>query len=372
MRLYEFQAKALFRRYSIPVPGGSYFESLEDVRRHVNDIPVLGVVKAQVLTGGRDKAGGVRSYHSREEALKKAEDVLNLRIKGMEVKGLLFEEFIEAEREIYLGIALDRRVGMPVLFASVEGGVDIEEVPENRLFRREIPPMLGLREFMLREMGYFLSLPGKSGEEVSEIARRLYSLYTGTDAELVEINPLMVLENGEVVAADAKLTVDSDALFRHPELAGMEEEMTELERAAREKGIAFVQLEGDVGVIANGAGLTMATLDILSAEGITPGVFLDLGGTNDPAQIMTALRLMKRAKPSVILLNIFGGMTRCDTVAEGVIGVLENDGLNAPLVARIRGRNERKGREMLREAGITAVDTIEEAVKAVAALEQGR
>ena len=180
----------------------------------------------------------------------------------------------------------------------------------------------------------------------------------------------MVVQDGNVIAADAKLTLDSDALFRHPEFSDMEEEMTELEKAARDKGIAFVQLGGKVGVIANGAGLTMATLDILSAEGITPGIFLDLGGTDDPEQIMTALRLMKMAEPSIILLNIFGGMTRCDTVAKGVIGVLKGEGLDIPLVVRIRGRNEIIGRKMLKEAGITAVDTIEEAVRAVASFEK--
>jgi succinyl-CoA synthetase beta subunit len=266
---------------------------------------------------------------------------------------------------------VDREAGMPILMASADGGMEIESVRDERIFRDHINPLIGLQGYQLRNMLAVLGLEKGIGQKVSETATKLYSAFRLEDAELVEINPLVVTASGALVAGDAKAIIDDDSLFRHPEYKDVEQDITPLEKEAREKGISFVQLDGNIGVIANGAGLTMATLDALALTGGRGGTFLDLGGTDDPKKVMEAFRILKKAHPKVILMNIFGGITRCDTVAQGVHDVVKLEGAGAPVVARIKGWYEEKAREILKDAGMITASTMEEAAKIATGLSGG-
>ncbi|MBM4237133.1 MAG: ADP-forming succinate--CoA ligase subunit beta, partial [Euryarchaeota archaeon] len=317
MKLQEHRAKRLLESYGIRVPKGYVIRSEGEILRVTEPV----VLKAQVLSGGRGKAGGIRTASSLAEARLAAKDIFSLTIAGYRPKEILVESRVDIAREIYLSIVVDRSAGIPLLLLSSEGGVEIETVTEEKIGRWHIHPFLGIKDFMVREMIGRLGLDGGSKGEFDRLVRALWLLFYETDCELAEINPLVLTKEGEIIAADAKMTVNDDALWRHPELRDAEEELTPLEKEAREKDIAFVQLDGEIGVIANGAGLTMATLDNLSLHGGRGGVFLDLGGTDDPKKVEDALELMLKASPKVILLNIFGGMTRCDSVASGVLAV---------------------------------------------------
>ncbi|MFQ5907387.1 MAG: ADP-forming succinate--CoA ligase subunit beta [Thermoplasmata archaeon] len=361
MKFPEYRAKQVFRKYGIPIPEGVVVQSSEEVV----DPPLPAVVKAQVLAGGRMKAGGVRFAESLQEVQEAVEAILDLEIGGYAVSGVLLEERLPIDRELYLSVTIDRSARAPLLMASTEGGVDIEGVPDERIFRAVIPPLVGMQPYILRRLGRALRLEGKQARVLADIASALYRLFEGEDAELVEINPLVVATDGSLVAGDAKLLLEDNALYRHPEYTDVEQDLTPLEEEARGKGIAFVQLEGDIGVIANGAGLTMATMDVLHLNGGKPGVFLDLGGTDDAETVKEAFLLMMKARPRVIFLNIFGGITKSDTVAVGVIEALEEAKTDIPVVARIRGVNEERARELLREAGVTAHLNLDRAAQAL-------
>ncbi len=360
MKFYEYVAKEVFRRYGIPVPQGQVVSSLEDL----TSPPLPAAVKAQVLVGGRMKAGGIKFADTLDEARDAASQVLEMEIGGSRVKHVLLEERLDIDRELYLSVTLDRSARAPLLMASPDGGIDIEEVPEERILKCHIPPLVGIQPYVLRRLQRIMGLPKDLGESLTGIAKSLYRLFKGEDAELAEINPLVVTSDGRLVAGDAKLILEDNALYRHPEYKGMEQDVTPLEKEANEKGIAFIQLGGDIGVIANGAGLTMATMDVLHLQGGKPGVFLDLGGTDDPEKVKEAFLLMMKAKPRVILLNIFGGITKCDTVALGVKEASETVKGGPPIVARIRGVNEERARDILKAAGMTAVLDMERAAAA--------
>jgi succinyl-CoA synthetase beta subunit len=241
--------------------------------------------------------------------------------------------------------------------------MEIETVPDNKIGEWRIHPFIGIQTYQIREVCSYLRIGDARGWELSDLLRRLWSLFWENDCELVEINPLVQTQEGRLIAGDAKITINDDSLYRHKDLADMEEELTPLEKEAKDYGIAFVQLDGNIGVIANGAGLTMATLDNLALHGGKGGVFLDLGGTDDPKKAEQAFELMIKASPKVILLNIFGGMTKCDSVAEGVLAVKQRLGISIPVIARIRGMNEQWGREMLSSAGMIAVKDLDEACR---------
>lgn len=360
MKFYEYRAKEVFRAYGIAVPEGRVVQRVDEVQAP----PLPAAVKAQVLTGGRMKAGGVTFAETEEEARRAVGEILAMEIRGEAVRRVLLEERLDIDRELYLSLTLDRSARAPLLIASPDGGVDIEEVPEERILRAPVPPLLGLQPYVLRRLTKALELPRALHASVRETAEALYRLFKEEDAELAEINPLVVTRDGRLVAGDAKLVLEDNALYRHPAYQEMEQDLTPLEREARERGIAFVQLGGDIGVIANGAGLTMATMDALHLEGGAPGVFLDLGGTDDAEIVKDAFLLMLKAEPRVILLNIFGGITKCDTVAMGVREAAEVSERSIPIVARIRGVNEEAARELLREAGMTAVLDMDEAARA--------
>jgi succinyl-CoA synthetase beta subunit len=367
MNLMEYRAKELFREFGIPTPEG-YVAETPDAVKEV-DRPV--VVKAQVLTGGRGKAGGIQFAATTEEARAKALQVLGMSIKGHPVRRVLVEPRLDIAHELYVGFVVDRSVRAVRLLASSRGGMDIESVPKAELFSEPVDVERGLTEEQLGRMVAKMGLGGEVAPQVRDLTQRLWKLFSTKDATLVEINPLAVTRDGRVLAADAKLTIDDDALFRHPELGKPEGELTALEAKAKEKGIAFVQLDGNIGVIANGAGLTMATLDAITAEGGRGSVFLDLGGGDDLERMKSALRLSKETRPKVILLNIFGGITKCDTVAMAVRDVFVGEGIDVPVVARIRGRNEELARTILKDAGLIPAKSLQEAARMAVGLSKG-
>jgi len=359
MRLFEYVAKGVLARHGIPVPEGFVVTSANQIRR----IPGPVMVKAQVIVGGRGKAGGIKPADNLDEARKAASQILGMNINGHVAKEVLLEQRLDAAKELYLGITIDRSHRCLLVMASPNGGMDIEAVPEDKILMLPIDPLIGFQLYHGRKLAEFMGLEKDQAAQVEHICQRLYDLVVREDAELAEINPLVVTKDGRVVAGDAKVTIDSDALFRHPEFGKFEEDLTPLEKKAKSMDIAFVQLDGNIGVIANGAGLTMATLDSINVYGGKAGIFLDLGGTDDPEKVKKAVLLMLEANPKVILLNIFGGITKCDTVAKGVLEAMEGQARRVPIVARIKGVNEEEGREMLKDAGLVPASGLSEAAE---------
>jgi succinyl-CoA synthetase beta subunit len=375
VKLAEWRGKEIFRSYGVPLPKGAVARSPEEAgaafRR--GDVPLPCVIKAQVLSGGRGKGGAVRFATTEAEAVEATKAILALEFKGEQVREVLLEEKLPIAQELYLSLTLDRSRRLPLLMASAHGGVEIENVEDAAIARIWIHPFAGLTSYEKRAAAAALGLSGPQARSLDSVLERLWKIFMVEDAELVEINPLAVVGEG-VVALDAKVIIEDDAAFRHPQYAEIRDDRTELEEIAREKDIAFVQLDGNIGVIANGAGLTMATLDVLQQLGGRPGVFLDLGGTDDPRKVTEAFLLMARAKPAAVFLNIFGGVTRCDTVATGLVEAMKQVPANErfPLVARIRGNNEEEGIAILRQAGVTSLRDLKESVQAAVAAAGGR
>ena len=359
MKLYEYRAKVVLKKYGIPIPEGFVVSSVDQI----STIPGPVMVKAQVLIGGRGKAGGIKPAENADEARKVAKSILGMNIRGYVTKQVLVERRLDVAKELYLGITIDRSTRSLVLMASADGGMDIEAVPEDRILMLPIDPLIGYQPFMGRKVASFMRLRKEQATQLADICQRLCELVEKEDAELAEINPLVITKDGTVVAGDAKITIDSDAMFRHKEYGQIEPDLTPLEQKAKHLDIAFVQLDGNIGVIANGAGLTMATLDSINMYGGKAGVFLDLGGTDDPERVKDAVLLMTEAKPKVILLNIFGGITKCDTVAKGVLEAKVAKNIKTPIVARIKGVNEELGNEMLKNAGIIPARGLSEAAE---------
>jgi succinyl-CoA synthetase beta subunit len=364
VNLHEYRGKEIFERYGLRVPRGKVIASPDEIF----GIKFPAVLKVQVAVGGRGKAGGVKFADDLEGAKKVAAELLRMDIKGFRVTKVLVEEKLDIADEAYLGVVLDRLNRCAVLLATAVGGVEVEDVPAKKMFKAPIDPLVGLRPYHLREMSRFLGYPKDVSEQVESIMAGLWKIYNELDATLIEVNPTAITRDGTVYCADSKVVLDNDALFRHPEFADEPEEVPPLEKKAREQGIALVQLEGDIGVIANGAGLTMATLDMLDRYGGKPAIFLDLGGTDDPEKVKACFRLMNDARPKKIFLNIFGGITKCDTVATGVTEVIKEEQITIPMVVRIKGRNEEQARKILEAAGIHAETKFEAAAERVAKL----
>ncbi|HEX9567087.1 MAG TPA: ADP-forming succinate--CoA ligase subunit beta [Thermoplasmata archaeon] len=367
MKFFEYKAKEIFARYGIPVPRGAIASRPDGIL----DPPLPCMVKAQVLVGGRGKAGGIKPAESLDEARSVAGQILGMDIHGYRVKEVYLEERLDIGRELYLGLTIDRSTREPLLMASAKGGIDIEAVPHDQIYMERIPAVVGIQPYVLRSLLKQLGLPKEIGDQFASVVRNAYDLFRKEDAELVEINPLVVTKGGRVVAGDAKLVIDDNAEYRHPEYANLDQDRTPLEQEAHDKGITFIQLDGDIGVIANGAGLTMATLDILRLKGGKGGTFLDLGGTDDPAKVKQAFELLIKANPSVILLNIFGGITKADTVAIGVEKAIEEMHAKIPVVARIKGVNEAAAKEILRAIGMYPAETLEEAAELAVRVRSG-
>ncbi|HYA70997.1 MAG TPA: ADP-forming succinate--CoA ligase subunit beta [Thermoplasmata archaeon] len=375
VKLAEWQGKVVFRKYGVPLPRGEVARTPAEAEALVRGgkVPLPCVIKAQVLAGGRGKGGAVRFANTPEEVRDAAAAILGLEFKGEKVRELLLEEKLPIARELYVSMTLDRAQRLPILITSAQGGVEIESVPDAQIDRQPVDPFPGLTGYEKRRAAKVLGLSGGPARSLGQVLDALWKTFQQEDAELVEINPLAVVGDA-LVALDAKVIIEDDAAFRHPEYAEVRDDRTELEEIAREKEIAFVQLDGNIGVIANGAGLTMATLDVLKELGGAPGVFLDLGGTDDPKKVTEAFLLMARARPSAVFLNIFGGITRCDTVAKGLVEAMQQvpAAERFPLVARIRGNNEAEGIALLRSAGVTAISDLRASAQAAVDAARGR
>ena len=368
MKLHEYQAKELFRSHRIPVQDGTIIERAEDVDNV--SLPYPLVLKAQVLVGGRGKAGGIKLAATPEEARRHAGAILGMSIKGEVVRRLLVSEAVDIGAEYYLAFIVDRAARSLTAIASAAGGIDIEDVarttPE-KIARASVDPFLGFRRFHARELGRRLGLSGVLLDDFVIIATALYRLCEREDAELAEINPLAVV-HGRLLAVDAKVIIDDNAVFRHTDLP-KNEEMTDLERAARAEGLSYVELDGDVAIIGNGAGLVMSTLDMVAHFGGRPANFLDVGGGATEANMRQAIDIVGR-KPGVrvLFVNIFGGITRCDDIARGI--VVNPPAL--PLVVRLTGTNEEEGRRILKDAGVDAYVDPESASQRAVALAGAR
>ncbi len=352
MNLLECDGKKLLEKYSITIPKGYIIESADEI----TTLEPL-VLKAQIPVGGRGKAGGIKVAQFYEQAKKLAEDLLSKSIKGYKVKKLLVEEKLAIQKEFYISIVLDRSVGLPIAIVSEYGGIDIENVPEEHLCKFKINPLIGLQEYMLRK----IALVHKN---LIEIAKNLWQLFINEDCILAEINPLVLTQDNKFVACDARIIIDDDALYRHT--IEKQEFADALENEAKEKDIALVRLDGNIGVIANGAGLTMATLDMISFEGGKPGIFLDLGGGASETRVLEALNLILKANLKVILINVFGGITRCDDIALALKQFLQNNKI--PLVVRLKGTKEQEAKEIIKSCNLPVVESFEDAVKITVAL----
>lgn len=368
MKLFEYRGKDLFKKYGITVPRGKLVESEKDF----SDLGFPLILKAQVPIGGRGKAGGIKKVNDYRDAKVKLDQIMGMNLRGYKVRKVLAEEMVDIKKELYLSISLDRSKRMPLVMASAEGGMEIESVPDNKIFKEWVSPLIGIQPFNIRNIVSKLGLGKEESKEVSDILSKIYRLFRGYDCELVEINPLVITNNNHAIALDSKIIINDDALFRHPDIIPEHVELTPLEKDAKEKGISFIQLDGNIGVIANGAGLTMATLDALTHFKGKGGVFLDLGGTDDPEKVKQAFELMKKAKPKVIFLNLFGGITKCDTVAKGVKAVITQEGIDCPVITRIKGVNEDKAKEILKDAGLITATTLQDAAQRSSILAGGK
>ena len=378
MKLLEYQAKEIFRRYDIPTPRSGVAESPKDAREIAERLGPVAI-KAQLPVGGRGKAGGIKFAESPEEAEKIAGGLLGSRIKDIEVKKVLVEEKLDIKDELYLGVTVDRKNRCYVVLASSEGGVDIEEVAEEtpeKIVKQMIDPLLGIRDYHCRSVAKRLGYSGREMNDLAGFIRKLYRVAFEMDAELTEINPLALTEDG-FIAADARLNIDNNALFRHPNIAEIQREGELSEFSAREQeartlGLTYVELDGDIGVIGNGAGLTMATLDSVTLLGGKPANFLDLGGGASPERIETAVTfVIKDPRVKTVFVNILGGITKCDDTALGIIETRRRLGSEKPIVVRMMGTNEEEGKRLLEEAGIETLDTMEEAAERAVALAGG-
>jgi succinyl-CoA synthetase beta subunit len=371
MNIHEYQAAEILHRHGLPVNPGKVATTPEEALAIAAEFGTLVVVKAQVHTGGRGKAGGIKLAKSPEEAAEAARAILGMDIRGHIVNKVLVAKGASIASEFYLGVILDRNNRQILVMASAEGGVDIEEVarvsPE-KIVKINADPSLGLHPYQARELAFALGLPNDKVNGFATLAQNLFTAYVAEDATLAEINPLILTRDGEWLAIDSKMSFDDNALFRHPDTETLrdlaEENETELE--ARRSGISFVKLDGDIGCIVNGAGLAMATMDAVKLNGGEPANFLDVGGGASADQVAKAFGLVT-ADPNVraILINIFGGITRGDVVANGIREALTRIDVKAPIVVRLSGTNAEEGRAILAEAGLTAVTSMDEAAAAV-------
>ena len=363
MDLYEYQGKELFKRFGIPVSEGRVAGTPEAAGAAAEELGGQVVVKAQVLTGGRGKAGGIKLADGPDEAEEHARAILGLDINGHVVRKLWIERASDIEREYYLSLTFDRGEKKALFMFTKEGGVDIEEVAAKRpeaLARLHVDPLEGFQPYQARRLIYGAGIEDESEQkQIATIAGRLYDAFVGSDAMLTEINPLIVTPEGEVKALDSKFTVDDNALYKHPDIAEMRdlEAYPPEERAAREKNVTYVKLDGEVGVLGNGAGLVMSTLDVVALAGGRPANFCDLGGGGDAEGVVDALEIIS-ADPQVksILFNIFGGITRCDEVARGILQALDRLTIDEPIVVRLDGTNAEEGRQILKDASPPNLD----------------
>ena len=369
MKIHEYQARYLFRKYGIPVPDGVVCHSVEEVEKNVPNDDKLRVVKAQVHVGGRGKAGGVKLAKNKAEAVEKASQILGMDIKGHTVEKVMVADAVDIEKEFYVGLINDRNTKSVTLMASAEGGVEIEEVAKTspeKIIKLSIDPTMGLMDWQARKVALQLFDDPKQMRQAAAILVKLYELYVGTDSSLAEINPLVLTPDKKVLAIDGKMNFDDNALYRQPEILDMRE-VTEDEKKeidANEKGLSYIKLDGSIGCMVNGAGLAMATMDMIKLYGGDPANFLDIGGSSSPEKVVDAMDILLSDKNvKAVMINIFGGITRCDDVAKGLVTALEEIKTDIPIVIRLSGTNAKEGQAIIADYGLPIVKTMSEAAK---------
>lgn len=374
MKLHEYQSKQIFAKYGVPIPSGKIATTPDEARQIADELGGKVVIKSQVLVGGRGKAGGIRLAKNLKEVENLAKEVLGMKIKGLPVRKVLIDQAVGIRTEIYLGITNDRAARKPVMMASSAGGVDIEEVaaktPE-KIIRAYIDPLLGLQNYNILDLAIGIEIPRDQWGSFNKIAHGLWQAYAKNDATLAEINPLVITKDGQLLALDGKMVIDDNALFRHPELSEMRDldGEAEAEIEAHKYGLTYIKLDGEIGCMVNGAGLAMATMDIIKYFGGDPANFLDIGGGANEEKVAAALRIILKDKNvKSVLFNIFGGITRGDEVARGILAALDEVKPEVPMVVRLVGTNAKEGRELLSEANMITAETLAGAAqKAVAA-----
>lgn len=378
MKLHEFQAKRIFAQHGVPIPQGEVATSAAQAREIAQRLGLPVVIKSQVLVGGRGKAGGIKLARTADEAEALADQILGMNIKGYTVKRILVDQAADIQDEIYLGMVVDRARRRVVMMASSEGGVDIEQVAAtmpDAIKTVAIDPFLGLKSYQAIGVASSIGIPQDQFRNFTEIAFGLYQAFVASDAELAEINPLVVTGDGKLLAVDGKMVLDDNGLYRHPDLEEMRDldEEDPAETEARINGLSYVKLDGEIGCMVNGAGLAMATMDIVKYYGGSPANFLDIGGGAKSDKVAAALRIIL-SDPHVkaVLFNIFGGITRCDEVARGILAALNEVKPEVPMVARLVGTNEEEGRAILAQADMITASTLAEAAQKAVEAARGK
>ncbi len=377
MKLHEYQSKRVFARYGVPIPNGEVATTPAEARAIAEEIGKPVVIKSQVLVGGRGKAGGIKLAGTPDEAEEVAAKILGMDIKGLTVQKVLVDEAADIRSEIYLGAVLDRGARRVAIMASSEGGVEIEEVaaqtPE-KIITVHVHPLLGMQGYQARQLAYGIGLPKEHVSAFTKIAQNLYRAFVDSDASLAEINPLVINGDSQLQAVDGKILLDDSALPRQKELAAMRDpdEDSPTETEAREVGISYIDLDGEIGCMVNGAGLAMATMDIIKLYGGSPANFLDIGGGAGADKVLAALRIILRdARVKAVLINIFGGITRCDEVANGIVEAINSLDVKVPIVVRMVGVNEDEGRQILADSNLPSANQLSEAVQMAVAAAKG-
>ncbi len=376
MKIHEYQAKEILSHYEIPVTKEVLCYTVAEVQTAAEQLGFPVVVKAQVLTGGRGKAGGVKLVRNADEATAAAEKILGMDIKGYTVKKVLVAQGVSFVSEIYAGITIDRNTKSAVFMVSREGGVEIEEVAKDNpdaILKFTVDPDLGMAPFFARKIAFALFDDLKLVNQASDLFQKLYKVFIDADASLVEINPLVVTSDNKLLALDGKMTFDDNASFRQPVILALnepsEDEIKEID--AKTKGLTYIRLDGSIGCMVNGAGLAMATMDMIKLYGGEPANFLDIGGSSNPQKVIDAMNLILSDKGvKVVMINIFGGITRCDDVAKGLIAALEQIKITIPIVIRLSGTNSKEGLEILKKANLPTVETMSEAAQKAISLSE--
>ncbi|PID59146.1 ADP-forming succinate--CoA ligase subunit beta [candidate division KSB3 bacterium] len=375
MKIHEYHAKKFFARYQIPIPQETLCTNISDVTQAFWDLNRPVVLKSQVLTGGRKKAGGIKLASNVQEAEKAAANILGMKITGFTVEKVLVSEAVDIHSESYVAIVNDRDAKSPVMIVSSEGGSDIEDVAKSmpeKICRRIIHPETGLLDFQAVNLAFQLFNDITVVRKTATIMKNLYRCYVETDASLAEINPLVTTAGGNVIALDAKMTLDDNALYRHPEFEALrdpgDDEKKELD--AQTRGLSYIKLDGNIGCMVNGAGLAMAAMDVIELYGGRPANFLDIGGSSNPQKVIDALTiLLSDSHVNVVMISIFGGIARCDDVAEGLVHAIEHMKITVPIIVRLAGTNEREGQRILKNSPVIQAFSLSDAAqKAIAAI----
>ena len=378
MKLHEYQSKLIFARYGIPIPKGRVAATAREAKAIAEELGGRVVIKSQVLVGGRGKAGGVKLAKDPEEAEQVATHILAMEIKGLPVRKVLVDEAAAIETEIYFSITNDRAARKPVMIASAAGGVEIEEVaaksPE-KIIKVHIDPLLGMRDYQARDIAASIDLPREYWKDFGKLASGLWHVYTETDATLAEINPLVITKDHRLVALDGKMMIDDNSLYRHTDLAEMRDidEEAPAETEARKYGLSYIKLDGNIGCMVNGAGLAMTSMDIVKLFGGEPANFLDIGGGARAEKVAAAMRIiLSDLNVKAVLLNIFGGITRCDEVAHGILEAMKELQPKIPMVIRLVGTNHEEGRKILADARMITAETLADAARKAVAAAKGK